>query len=495
MISFKEKYAFHLDTNTPMTLNESKIQLKSDDIIHLPPILLACSTEDWLTELILSDMRLKPEHCKLLSSCLKSNNSIISLDCSGNFMQAECCIYFGEFMAINSTLQYFILELNNLGLYENEFELFCCGLSKNKGIKYLDLRNNQISSKGGSVLAKSLFINTTLSYLDLRWNALGSQSSPHFIQLTNRNKWLLDCKLEGNNIPSLDIQHIYKNLDCNRLHKLNHSSYTNKIIETPVIIETLPYTPASTTTTKELEKVTSELSKLKDEKLNQNKSILELTKRLNNEIKSHDDKTRQLKKEFDAQRHEMEHQLLLLSREKATVELDAERLSMKCTMYIDELKALKAISIPHLPTFEQPQVDYKIQNNLEKENAQLRLEIQQLKSNMSNDTKTKRYEEEKLIEMQKEVGSIKLDYLSLKNKYKMNMKDSNRIIIENKAFKLTVDQQNETIQSLKSKLNKLSLKLKSLEENSNKSQLDRQKLINILGHIKTEVNQYDKHNS
>lgn len=58
-----------------------------------------------------------------------------------------------------------VLEWNSLGVWEEGFSLFCQGLSANRSLQRLDLRNNQINHEGAGELAAALKGNSSLQEL------------------------------------------------------------------------------------------------------------------------------------------------------------------------------------------------------------------------------------------------------------------------------------------------------------------------------------------
>ncbi|NWH58672.1 LRC45 protein, partial [Geococcyx californianus] len=95
-----------------------------------------------------------------------------------------------------------ILEWNSLGMWEEDFFLFCQGLAANSVLQRLDLRSNEISHQGAEELAMALKKNTTLQELDLRWNNIGLLGGRALLNCLHSNKTLQRLELAGNNVPS-----------------------------------------------------------------------------------------------------------------------------------------------------------------------------------------------------------------------------------------------------------------------------------------------------
>ena len=66
------------------------------------------------------------------------------------------------------------LEWNALGQCELEFSELMSSIGSHRTIHDLDLRNNQLQSSHGQVVAQMLATNPTIKRIDLRWNRIGA---------------------------------------------------------------------------------------------------------------------------------------------------------------------------------------------------------------------------------------------------------------------------------------------------------------------------------
>ncbi|CAG5912267.1 unnamed protein product [Menidia menidia] len=154
------------------------------------------------TEVSLSDCMLSEEAAALLLTGLSENTAVRTLDLKGNNLRSKGAEGLGKLLASNRTLHRLVLEWNALGVWDEAFSLFCAGLASNSVLTQLDLRNNQISHHGASELCQALRRNSSLKELDLRWNNMGLLGGRSLLEALRTNRSLLQMEVAGNNIPS-----------------------------------------------------------------------------------------------------------------------------------------------------------------------------------------------------------------------------------------------------------------------------------------------------
>ncbi|KAM9716884.1 LOW QUALITY PROTEIN: leucine-rich repeat-containing protein 45 [Menidia menidia] len=154
------------------------------------------------TEVSLSDCMLSEEAAALLLTGLSENTAVRTLDLKGNNLRSKGAEGLGKLLASNRTLHRLVLEWNALGVWDEAFSLFCAGLASNSVLTQLDLRNNQISHHGASELSQALRRNSSLKELDLRWNNMGLLGGRSLLEALRTNRSLLQLEVAGNNIPS-----------------------------------------------------------------------------------------------------------------------------------------------------------------------------------------------------------------------------------------------------------------------------------------------------
>ncbi|XP_019412054.1 PREDICTED: leucine-rich repeat-containing protein 45 isoform X1 [Crocodylus porosus] len=166
--------------------------------------------------LALADCMLGDEGAKLLLHGLCSNTTVKSLDLKGNNLQAVGAEALGKLLQQNKSIQNLVLEWNSLGVWEEGFLLFCQGLSTNRSLQRLDLRNNQINHEGAGELAAALKGNSSLQELDLRWNNVGLLGGRALLNCLHSNRTLQRLELAGNNVPSDILKAVEQAMDHNQ---------------------------------------------------------------------------------------------------------------------------------------------------------------------------------------------------------------------------------------------------------------------------------------
>lgn len=154
------------------------------------------------TEVSLSDCMLSEEGAKVLLTGLFDNITVKVLDLKGNNLRSKGAEVLGKLLARNKTLRRLVLEWNALGVWDEAFSLFCEGLASNGVLTQLDLRNNQINHQGAAELALALKRNNTVEVLDLRWNNIGLLGGRSLLEALQKNKSVVQLEMAGNNIPS-----------------------------------------------------------------------------------------------------------------------------------------------------------------------------------------------------------------------------------------------------------------------------------------------------
>uniref|UniRef100_A0A3Q4ABK4 Uncharacterized protein n=1 Tax=Mola mola TaxID=94237 RepID=A0A3Q4ABK4_MOLML len=165
-------------------------------------------------EVSFSDCMLS-EEAQVLLTGLFENTTIKVLDLKGNNLRSKGAEVLGKLLARNKTLR-LVLEWNALGEWDEAFSLFCEGLASNNVLTQLDLRNNQINHHGASELALAIKHNNTIEVLDLRWNNIGLLGGRSLLKALQKNMDIVKLEMAGNNIPSdtlRALQTIVHNLD------------------------------------------------------------------------------------------------------------------------------------------------------------------------------------------------------------------------------------------------------------------------------------------
>jgi Ran GTPase-activating protein (RanGAP) involved in mRNA processing and transport len=202
-----EKASYRHDTCVELDLKGKG--LRGVDCIALGKIL---STNFTIHLLDLSDCLLLPQGFQALLDGLAKNCHLRILQLRGNNIQSGMVENLGLFLKANKTLKQLLLEWNCIGTSKPSFQVFCGGLSANKALEVLDLRNNRIQDDSGVDVANALMQNTSLMDLDLRWNSLGIQGAKALWECLKSNKNLRKMDLNGNFVPEEIVQYIQSTL-------------------------------------------------------------------------------------------------------------------------------------------------------------------------------------------------------------------------------------------------------------------------------------------
>ena len=154
------------------------------------------SEDRYIEELRFADCLLTEESCKLLLNYISSNRALKRVDFKGNNIRSAAELV-GRILKKTTTLTHLSLEWNAIGLWEFGLASIAEGLQVNQTLRYLDLRNNQITYGGGAYIANALKSNRVLKTLDLRWNNIGLQGARAFLSMLKHNTEIMRLELAG----------------------------------------------------------------------------------------------------------------------------------------------------------------------------------------------------------------------------------------------------------------------------------------------------------
>jgi Ran GTPase-activating protein (RanGAP) involved in mRNA processing and transport len=138
---------------------------------------LKLQSNNSLQVLSLSGNRIRSPGTERLSFYLRTNAMLKTLKLSGNPLGPEGVRYVGELLLYSDTIQYLDLSYTQmlLGKHQQGIMAICDGLRRNKGLKTLLLKGNDISNEGALEIAYGLSGNRALTELDLGDNPIVSQ--------------------------------------------------------------------------------------------------------------------------------------------------------------------------------------------------------------------------------------------------------------------------------------------------------------------------------
>ena len=155
---------------------------------------------------------------EIVSKLLESNSNLKVLDLRSNNLNSKGLLYLTNFLKFNSTLVSLNLTENDIG--DSDMEYLADMLKINISLKTLKLAMNMISSKGLNLLTNALKTNNSLTELDLGCNDI---SEVNFLEeLFQNNKSLAKINLNHNELVNNEIQKLSqlleKNSSINSIH-------------------------------------------------------------------------------------------------------------------------------------------------------------------------------------------------------------------------------------------------------------------------------------
>ena len=179
--------------DSPLSLDFSGCNLAVHDCTVLAKTL---SNDRNIEEVRFTDCLLTEESCKLLLIAFTSNKGVKKLDFKGNNIRSSA-EFVGRILKVTTVLTHLNLEWNGIGLWNTAMSSLADGLQFNQTLRYLDLRNNQITHEGGTGIANALKVNHVLKVLDLRWNNVGMLGAKSFISMLKQNKEIVKLDIAG----------------------------------------------------------------------------------------------------------------------------------------------------------------------------------------------------------------------------------------------------------------------------------------------------------
>eukprot|EP00462_Mataza_sp_D1_P022134 CAMPEP_0175130184 /NCGR_PEP_ID=MMETSP0087-20121206/5873_1 /TAXON_ID=136419 /ORGANISM="Unknown Unknown, Strain D1" /LENGTH=755 /DNA_ID=CAMNT_0016412389 /DNA_START=934 /DNA_END=3201 /DNA_ORIENTATION=+ len=147
----------------------------------------------------LADKYLQDNGCVELCVNLQGKRTLTSLDLRGNDIGTKGFEALGRLLVDTPSLRSLCLEWNNLGEHTS-IECISHALCHCDTICHLDLRNNKLDAHGAVQLAYVLKNNTSLNSLDLRWNHIGSSGGVALAEALAHNTSLTSLPLSGNKV-------------------------------------------------------------------------------------------------------------------------------------------------------------------------------------------------------------------------------------------------------------------------------------------------------
>ena len=227
----------HVIVEKSNTLNKScdlNMDVDIPLITSIPATTKACCS-DLMKDALQRDDRPQLEELRLVECDLtgpaihslqrgwKHNPFLRILDVRGNSLEDDSCRAIAQILNTVTSLTKVILEDNNIG-DDGLTILSQHGLSQNKTLRQLCLKENNFGSSGVQALADAIQRNQCLEELDLSYNAVCDAGATALGTMLAVNSALQDLVLESTTLGGIGVMGLCSGLRSNgSLHKLNLS--------------------------------------------------------------------------------------------------------------------------------------------------------------------------------------------------------------------------------------------------------------------------------
>mmetsp|Transcript_31744 Transcript_31744/g.95929 ORF Transcript_31744/g.95929 Transcript_31744/m.95929 type:complete len:440 (-) Transcript_31744:136-1455(-) len=128
---------------------------------------------------------------------VRDNPFVKYLDMRGNNIQSKGIQALANGIKVNRSLRSLNLKWNSIGRDPSGIAALCGVLKSNLTIGHVDLRNNRINSAGAKSIGDMLTANTAITHLDLSWNDFGVDGGMALLDGLKHNSTVIDCQLSG----------------------------------------------------------------------------------------------------------------------------------------------------------------------------------------------------------------------------------------------------------------------------------------------------------
>lgn len=120
--------------------------------------------------LVLNNASLSDKSAHYIGEGIEKNNSLISLELKGNFIQVQGAKALGKGISQHPCLETLNLEHNQIN--DLAFSFLIKGLKNNKTLMFLNLGHNGITKASRTILEEFISVNQTVFMIDLRKNII-----------------------------------------------------------------------------------------------------------------------------------------------------------------------------------------------------------------------------------------------------------------------------------------------------------------------------------
>lgn len=214
-----------LSNNTVSKLDLSNNQITSRGMEYLADLLQSNTT---IQHINLAVNRINDEGAKMLTKCLETNNSVTLVELEENPITEHCLAEVYYLLRINSgpfrlkqvmvsiasddpsleTLDFNGSNPNDRRFDDEAVHVLCSLLVDNHHVRAIDLRSNDITDIGASLLGDLLRANFSLEVLHLDDNCIGVEGAEALFQALKANHALHTLTTSGNAIPDSTLENI-----------------------------------------------------------------------------------------------------------------------------------------------------------------------------------------------------------------------------------------------------------------------------------------------
>jgi len=174
-----------------------------------------------LRHLVLTQTFLMDSSCLHLARMLRTNTTLISLDCERNGITSVGFLYICDALCINHSLQEWKM-IENL-IDESSVECLAILLDNNTSLKTFNCTVDAMGDEGFQALSRTIQQNTTLSQLSFHTeNYYIQQNIQSISNLIKYNTTLCQLDLRSNLLPEEDLILLYTSLEINLSLHLFH---------------------------------------------------------------------------------------------------------------------------------------------------------------------------------------------------------------------------------------------------------------------------------
>ncbi|XP_077320196.1 NACHT, LRR and PYD domains-containing protein 3-like isoform X1 [Lithobates pipiens] len=178
--------------------------------------LMEALTKSRIEELLLKNNELTDSSCPHLASGIRNNQTLRTLDLSGNNLEGP---HFRDLMEALITSQIEELLLVGNHLKESSCLHLASGIHNNQKLRILNLSHNNLEGPDFKVLMEAL-PTSPIEELHLRYNDLKDRSCPHLASGIRNNQTLRTLNLSGNNLEGPHFRDLIEALTTSRIEEL-----------------------------------------------------------------------------------------------------------------------------------------------------------------------------------------------------------------------------------------------------------------------------------